>query len=318
MMNSAKKAKIQADGNAQPVRGRLTERDIALFEYLYEMPGMIPEQINKLLFPKPYATQKASSRCLHRLTFLARAGFLQPVEQLTYYSQGKRPFRYFLREPALSLVAQRRGIDLDELDWNPKDTQATHDFQEHRHALHEVRIGFILAARQHSATIEQWIDERMLKRTEGKVYVTIKGAQGAAYKIAVIADGFCRLKMTTDKTYTYYQFIELDRSTETGQPTKWSRNSWQRKILGYNALFTPGGQGQPSVYQQRYGGTEKGRVLTITTGDKRLANLKRITEQNGGKSKYWFTTLEAIKTNDILTDPIWQKAGSEGKFRLTW
>jgi hypothetical protein len=317
MTSSGKKDKADASERIARANGWLVPRDLEVFDVLYEMPGMTPEQINKLLFPKPYAGQKASSRCLYRLKFLTQTGFLQRIEQLTYYSQGKRPYRYFLTAKSALLVARRRGIALEELDFNPRDAQITHEFQEHRHALHDVRIAFILAARQHGATIEQWIDERTLKRTEGKVFVPVKGAHGGSHKLAVIADGFCRLKMTTDKTYTYHQFIEVDRATETGEPTKWSRNSWQRKVVGYNALFTPAGHGQPSVYQQRYG-TEKGRVLTITTGEKRLANLKRITEQNDGKSKYWFCTLDAVNANDILTAAIWQKAGSEGRFRLTW
>src|SRR5262245_16400426 len=218
MTNFAKKTKSRSE-----MRGRLTERDLDLFDFAYEMPGMTPEQINKLLFPKPYETQKASSRCLYRLKFLSQAGFLQRIEQLTYYSQGKQPYRYFLTAKSAALVAQRRAIDVEELDWNPKDAQTTHEFQQHRHALNDVHIAFILSARQHSAIIEQWIDERTLKRTEGKVYVAVTGTQGGTYKVAVIADGFCRIKMTTDKTYTYHQFIEVDRATETGQPTKWSR-----------------------------------------------------------------------------------------------
>ena len=57
-------------------------------------------------------------------------------------------------------------------------------------------------------------------------------------------------------------------------------------------------------YEARYG-TRHGCILTVTIGERRLANLKRITEEVGGKARFWFTTIERIKAGDILTDPMW-------------
>ena len=58
------------------------------------------------------------------------------------------------------------------------------------------------------------------------------------------------------------------------------------------------------LYEARYG-TRHGRILTVTIGERRLANLKAITEEVGGKARFWFTTIERIRAGDILTDPIW-------------
>ena len=46
----------------------------------------------------------------------------------------------------------------------------------------------------------------------------------------------------------------------------------------------------------------------MTTGQRRLENLKRITEERGGKARFWFTTLARINAGDILTDALWSVA----------
>jgi hypothetical protein len=59
-----------------------------------------------------------------------------------------------------------------------------------------------------------------------------------------------------------------------------------------------------------------GRVLVVTTGSKRLEHMKRITETLGGKSRYWFTTMEQATSQPILTTPIWAVAGRDGLHTL--
>lgn len=60
------------------------------------------------------------------------------------------------------------------------------------------------------------------------------------------------------------------------------------------------------------------RILTVTTGQKRLENLLAITEEVGGKARFWFTTFERILHADILVDPIWNVAGADSLRSLTW
>jgi len=49
-------------------------------------------------------------------------------------------------------------------------------------------------------------------------------------------------------------------------------------------------------------------VLTVTTGEKRLDNLRRLTEEAEGKVKFWFTTFDQLTPETVLTAPIWQVA----------
>jgi hypothetical protein len=54
----------------------------------------------------------------------------------------------------------------------------------------------------------------------------------------------------------------------------------------------------------------------VTTSERRLVNLKAITEQAGGRSRFWFTTASLASAGDILTGLIWQVAGYAGAYAL--
>ena len=61
--------------------------------------------------------------------------------------------------------------------------------------------------------------------------------------------------------------------------------------------------------EQRYG-TRSLRVLTVTSGPKRLENLKREAEQVKGGRVFWFTTTDRITANMVVSMPIWLVDGS--------
>jgi hypothetical protein len=109
--------------------------------------------------------------------------------------------------------------------------------------------------------------------------------------------------------------LEADRRTVVGQYSRWGRKDWARKVRAYIAYFTPHSPEEPSPYAQRFG-TSRLRILTVTTGQTWLGNLKRITKQAGGRGRFWFTTFDQVTPETVLTEPIWQKAGQDGLFRL--
>jgi hypothetical protein len=125
-------------------------------------------------------------------------------------------------------------------------------------------------------------------------------------RAAIVPDGYFVLENEEDR---HYQFLEIDMGTTTGMYAKYGRRDMVRKYAA-NLLFYRSGK-----YQARYG-TRSMRVLTVTTSDKRLANLKAVTEKVGGKGRFWFTTFERVRNADMLTDPIWSKAGSGELFAL--
>lgn len=64
----------------------------------------------------------------------------------------------------------------------------------------------------------------------------------------------------------------------------------------------------------RYG-MDKVRVLTVNEGGqtgvdrRRLVNLRRVTEEMGGRRRFWFSSLAEIVDKEVLSADIWQVAG---------
>ena len=81
---------------------------------------------------------------------------------------------------------------------------------------------------------------------------------------------------------------------------------WAQKALCYLSYLRSG------AYLRRYGSNCL-RVITVTSGERRLANLPRTRAQTceGRESLFWFTTLERLTPEAILEAPIWQVAGEE-------
>ena len=74
-----------------------------------------------------------------------------------------------------------------------------------------------------------------------------------------------------------------------------------------------------TAYQHRYS-TSFLRVLVVTTSKRRQTNLIAATETLTDQPAhyFWFTTLDTIKTKDVITSPIWLVATKldEGLQRL--
>lgn len=139
-----------------------------------------------------------------------------------------------------------------------------------------------------------------------KTYVALKQKDGEEKRAAVVPDGFCELEWH-DRRYTF--FIEADRRTVTGISSIPDKRDWVKKIRIYQEFY------HSRIFQQRYNAPSF-RVLTVTTGDRRLTNLKAATEEVGGRNRFWFTTFDEIEAEDALMAPIWRIANRDGTFAL--
>ena len=61
------------------------------------------------------------------------------------------------------------------------------------------------------------------------------------------------------------------------------------------------------LFQKRYQ-AKTVRILTVTTNDRRVQTLKTITEDVGGKRRFWFTTFDQVTPQAVLTGQVWQVA----------
>jgi DNA-binding PadR family transcriptional regulator len=269
-----------------PPRMQLTERDMQVILGVYAYRVLRREQLQELFFPSKNTANE-------RLKRLYQHGFLErrwlPVE----YGQGTSQAMYLLAERGVDVVAQQLGIDRASVDWRESYNRVGALFLEHLLLVNQMRIVFSLAAARDGIAMDSWITEEELKAR--REFVQISTAGGTQRRVAVIPDGYFLLNFGDKRAHF---FLEVDRATEANK-------RWAQKVQAYLA-YTQSGK-----YTERYG-TRSLRVLTVTTGEKRLANLKRATEEVGGGAMFWFTTFAQATPEQILGRAAWQVAGREG------
>ena len=286
---------------------RLTDRDLAIIKSVYEHRALTTPQIQRMHFP---AGQEGSERgrlvhCQHRLKLLYHNGYLTRDERPTKLSEGREALVYFLDTLGAKLLASYYKVDISELDWRPRDNTAgaNHLFIDHLLHTNDVRIALTRAAQVDGWDVTRYVDDRDLRRKEMREYVQLPGE---SERIAIVPDGFFTLNSDQG---TFHHFLEVDLRTVVGLSSKTGRRDWSRKVHAYLEYFHGG------RYTARYS-AKSFRVLTVTTGATRLRNLLEITEDAGGKSLFWFTTLDAVAALQSLSEPIWTVAGREGLLHL--
>jgi hypothetical protein len=309
----AKKPRLKLTTREEPDRlpgFRLTERDRAIIKAIYNFRVLTTPQVETLLFrPGPGQDHPTkTTRCQYRLKLLYHAGYLVRDEQPQKLSEGRKPLIYFLDKRGAELVAELEEKPIEELDWDRHGDQFSQLFLDHLLSTNDVRVAITVAAKDHAWGIETWVDDKRLKKAHMGQYVMLKGEQGKLQRATVVPDGYFILNTGE---YVYHHFLEIDRRTVTGEATELGRRDWARKVRAYLAYYRSG------QYEKRYH-TKGLRILTVTTGERRLEHLKEITEKVGGKARFWFTTFEKISPATVLTASIWNVASKAERSSLIW
>lgn len=284
-------------------------RDIAICNAVYEYRAMIASQIQQLLFPARNGNMRSMLvQTQDRLKRLFHHGYLARDEQPVKLSEGRLPLVYFLEKKGASLLADQLGVEVGALDWTPRHNAggASHLFINHLLRTNDVRVALTAALQQANYLLVRWLDDRTLKRQHWKDYVSIAEPDGRLVQRAIVPDGYVQF---SDGQYQYHQFLEVDLATVVGRSSVVGRRDWAQKVQTYLAYYETGG------YQARYESTSL-RVLTVTTSQERLAHLKSVTEEAGGRSRFWFTTFAELTSEWALHEPIWQMAGKTDRYVL--
>lgn len=286
---------------------RLTLRDIGIIKAIYDYRALTAPQIAALFFHAD-GDREVNARCKHRLRMLYHHGYVFRDEQPSKLSEGRKPLVYFLDSRGAEFLTGQLG---EAIQWDRKDNKVSWPFLDHLLATNDVRIAVCLAAVAQGLKINGWVDDKALKSAQMKDLVAIRGEEGGIQKAAVVPDGYFVLDAGE---YVYHHFLEIDRRTVTGEATSFGSRDWARKVRAYLEYYHSG------KYEKRYG-TKSLRVMTITTGERRMAHLREITKKIGRKGDnalFWFTTFEHATTAQILTEPIWQRADKDGLHCLVW
>jgi hypothetical protein len=298
MMNSGKKDK----------RLTLKLRDLEILQALYATRYMTTPQIQALFWRAStggqFGTLKASQR---RLRQLNKQGLVRRIEPMVSYGESRKPLIYALDKVGAQILTEELGIDPADIDWKPKSAERNYPFLQHILDTTDIRIAITQACDQGNVQLETWLNDQELKREDMLDEVTLLSPAGNKYKASVIPDAVFLLRRDTRVGLF---FLEIDRRTVTVDPSKWERRGWSRKVRTFVKYF------ETEAFHNRYG-DRIARVLTVTIGDKRLAHMKETTEQSGGDSRFWFTTLDqAMNPSQLLTEAIWTRAGIDGLYAL--
>lgn len=271
-----------------------TERDREIVAAVSTHRALTSDQVS-LLF---WGDLKANSRCRLRLRLLSEHGYLERAEQPVALSEGRRPLVYFLGKRGLALAADVRGVTESAIDWKKEHNDVRWPFLEHLLATNEIRVRLEVAAPRAGFTVLEWLDDKTLSSLSIRDQFMVAQPGGGAVQVALGPDGYVSL-LDPNGTTRHRAFIEADRATVP-------LGRWQDKVQRYLAYF------RSSVFADRYKATKPFRVLTVTTSDERLANMKRVTEEAGGQTWFWFSTFDAIREpGSILLRPVWHMAGSK-------
>lgn len=299
---------------------RLTTRDIEIMKAVADYRALTTDQIEALLFNPSFFEQKlnqdfqkphAPTRCSYRLQKLYHYGYLKREDIPQRLSEGRKPYVYFLDTKGLNFLTHHELLEDEEISLRDKVYSVSYPFLQHLLDTNTIRIVFTLAAYAQGWRISNWIDEKTLKQDQNVDVVAIKSSEGKISKASVVPDAYFTLE-TPQASYNF--FLELDRSTETGEYSTFGRRDFARKMRIYGAYLTPQLDGM-SLFEKRYN-TKQVRILTITTGERRVANLKTLTERVGGKNRFWFSWMKQCTPTTILTGAIWQIASREGLYEL--
>ncbi len=286
----------------RPAPFRLTERDKAILQSVYQYRLLSASQVEALHFPstKPRGCRTS---CQTRLRKLYDHKYLNRPVQMVVIGEGRKSFLYHLDTLGATVVASLSGLDRAIPVYKPKRKVLGVSFIEHLLAENNFWIVLQLLAKTGHWTIDTWLHDAVLKAPAmyEKLPTLARMGRKATTKIP---DGYFCLRPATDPSSQIHFFLEIDMGTMSNQV-------WQYKVQAYN-LFRMNGM------SHKHFGTKRFRILTVTTTQARLENLKQATERAKGDSYYWFTTLDQI---DIwqpkkLLAPIWQVVTKEGQQRL--
>ncbi len=254
---------------------------------------MADYQIEGLFFSS-HARMKARMSKLFHNGYVARLDRAQRA-QLPYMA-------YCLDKRGAEFVASLEGVPLKTLGWRkPWDGW---DIVRHDVELNDLRIAAMRALAQLPSTrLVNWMNSRHFNKYADPVQY--RDRKGRERTRRIQPDGYFHVINTGTLGERHSRFfIERDRRTEDNP------RFFVEKVLPGLAYLRSG------AYAARFGAFSA-RWLVVTTGERRLANMKAHTEHQAAKMDmnaraFYFTTFDkAVHSDAFFTAPIWVQAGNE-------
>jgi hypothetical protein len=267
------------------VNMRLEERDEQFLVDLFHHRLMSRGQIEKRYFSS-LVRCNARMRQLFDHQFVAR--YYPP------YSPYGAQAIYSIGKAALPVVSRRLEMELPEVARYYRRTQ-TPTFIEHTLSVVDLWLAFHKAVESEpDISLELWLSE-MQCRHEWDIQIPGKSWHKEAFK----PDAFVRLRRLSDNAL-YNFFIESDLGHT-------SATQFKGKLLTHARYLESG------LFEQTYG-CNSFRTIVVTTGERRLKNLKELAGEHSSQI-FWFATFERIAMSSLLGN-IWGRPGARNDVAL--
>lgn len=284
---------------ANPRPMRVTERDKALLQFIYDHEGLVSRrQLAKVFFGGNEDWAK------HRLLLLFENGYLNQPDDENMHRVPRGQWIYWLDRLGLELVAGLHGeepLHTDKLRTNaPQWAKIEHDL-----AVNEFRLLVQDALLLNPAlALAEWVNERTL--THWADEVTWKQPNGRDAKKKFAMDGFFKIRHTVpgkERPDLFAYLLEIDRGRHSNPAFA------DEKIRpGIVYITSP-------VYEARFG-VKFGRYLVVTLSEERMDNMLRQAERIAGGELFYFTTAAALTPETVFAAPIWHVPGKDKPIAL--
>ena len=278
---------------------QLTARDLEILGLVHRYRHVWVDHLQALI---PGSDRQLARRVqgLFHHAYLAR--FVPPSRMRLQLGSPKMV--YALDTAGAKVLAEARGISLDELGWHTSHNRRMEWFVEHQVMISDFHAILELALSGHpDLRLDTWRQDKDLR---GEVEIEYPDGD-RMFRVAPDAH-FAVIDGTARRNF----FLEIDRGTE-------EHRRLRAKFEAYRWYLAEG-----SGYHDDYENSNDVRVLVVTTSegrlDRMLKTLADLDQRGKGLNQFWFTTADRYdlsKTASVLS-PIWRTfRGNEAKTLFT-
>ena len=272
--------------SASPSPIRLTSRDKHILETIHAFDGILSlHQIDRLFFSGIGRSQPRA-----RMRLLFDNGYVQMPNPESIHQVSRDETIYWLDRKGASLVAGFQGKSFAQFKWRrkPRFSQIEHDLRVNDFRI-AVREGCQLRP---DLQLKMWLPESEFAVEPDRI--SFETSAGKKTSRSVRPDGYfmikCQSQFGRKKPFSF--LLEIDMGSEDNP-----RFAREKVLPGVAYL-------KSSKYAERFG-QPYGRYLVVTSGERRMLNMKAQTERNGGSGLFYFSTFADMAAESVLTSPIW-------------
>ncbi len=278
---------------------RLTERDERILETIHTFGGLMSlRQIDRLFF-----SGQGRSQSRTRLRMLFQNGYLNMPGPDHVHKIPQSETIYCLDTKGAEIVAGLQGEPFKTFKWRtkPRWSLISHDLK-----ANDFRMMIMEACKfAPNLSLYRWIPESEFWAFSDTV--TYQDRKGASRTRKVRPDGFFTIRRQAPhrpRKFEEFTFLlEIDMSTEDNP--RFAREKIRPGIAYLKS----------ETYRERFG-SRYGRWLVVTTGERRMTNMRSHAERAGAAKFFYFTTFDKLTPQTILTEPVWMRVDHDKTFNI--